>query len=454
MPTFTKRSRLEAPAKDVFDWHSRIGAFERLTPPWEQVEIEERRGGIEDGARLVMRMGRPPLQLRWVADHRDYIEGRQFRDVQSSGPFRRWEHTHRFESDGDTVSTLEDHIEYELPVAPLGELFGGHLTKTRLERMFRYRHTITAQDIAAHRHAGVRPMHVLVTGSNGLLGGALVPFLTTGGHEVTRLVRSPAGEGQVHWDPAAGELDAATLPALDAVVHLAGENISEGRWTEDKKRRILESRVKGTRLVAESLARREKPPRVLVCASAIGFYGDRGDETVDERSAPGAGFLADVCRQWEDAAEAARTAGIRVVHLRFGVILSASGGALAKMLLPFRVGAGGVLGDGKQYMSWVALDDAVGAVHFALTRESLRGPVNAVAPNPVTNREYTHTLGKVLSRPTIVPVPAFAARLAFGEMADALLLSSTRVEPRVLQEAGYDFRFAGLQDALRHLLGK
>lgn len=454
MPTFTKRSRIEAPADEVFHWHARPGAFERLTPPWEHVEIEERRGGIEDGARLVLRMGYPPLQLRWVADHRDYVEGRQFRDVQSSGPFKRWEHTHRFEPDSDAACILEDHIEYELPIAPLGEVFGGSLTKNRLERMFRYRHTVTAQDIAAHHDVGAPPMRVLVTGSNGLLGSALVPFLTTGGHAVTRLVRSPAVATEVHWDPAAGELDVARLGGVDAVVHLAGENISEGRWTDDKKRRILESRVNGTRLVSESLAKMEKPPRVLVCASAIGVYGDRGEETVDEQSSLGSGFLADVCRQWEEAAEPARSAGIRVVHLRFGVILSASGGALAKMLLPFWLGAGGALGNGEQYMSWIALDDAVGVVHFALTRDSLCGAVNAVAPAPVTNREYTKTLARVLSRPAIVPVPAFVAKLAFGEMADALLLSSTRVAPRLLQHAGYDFRFPTLEAALRHLLGK
>ena len=239
MSTFTKRSRIEASAREVFDWHARPGAFERLTPPWERVEIEERRGGIEDGARLVMRLGRAPLQLRWVAEHRDYIDGRQFRDVQTSGPFKRWEHTHRFEPDGDSACILEDHIAYELPMGPLGELFGGQLTRTRLARMFRYRHTVTAQDVAAHHAAGVEPMQVLVTGSNGLVGRALVPLLTTGGHAVTRLVRSSSHAGEVRWNPAIGTLDPAQLPALDAVVHLAGDNISAGRWTAEKNQQIL-----------------------------------------------------------------------------------------------------------------------------------------------------------------------------------------------------------------------
>ena len=453
MPTFTKRSRIAASAREVFDWHARPGAFERLTPPWEHVEIEERRGGIEDGARLVMRLGRAPLRLRWVADHRDYIDARQFCDVQTSGPFRRWEHTHRFEPVGDSACILEDHIAYELPLGRLGALVGGRITKTRLERMFRYRHTITAQDVVAHRTAGAEPMDVLVTGSKGLVGSALVAFLTTGGHRVTRLVRSSPRDGEVRWNPADGTLDSAQLPALDAIVHLAGDNISEGRWTAEKKRRILDSRVQGTRLIADSVAAMKRPPRVLVCASAIGFYGDRGDEVLDEAAGPGSGFLADVCRQWEEAAQPARAAGIRVVHVRFGVVLSAGGGALAKMLLPFRLGAGGVLGSGKQYMSWIALDDAVGVLHFALTHDALHGPVNAVAPHPVTNREFTKTLGKILSRPTILPIPAFAARLAFGEMADALLLSSSRVEPRALRDAGYCFRFPTLEEAVHHVLG-
>jgi uncharacterized protein (TIGR01777 family) len=451
--TFAARTRLPVSAREAFDWHARPGAFERLTPPWEAVEVLERHGGIADGARLVMRVGTAPLRMRWVAEHRDWIDGAQFRDVQASGPFRRWEHTHRFEPESATSSVLEDRIDYELPAAPLANRVAGGLVQARLARMFRYRHAVTVHDLAAHRAAGLPPQRILVTGASGLIGRALVPFLTTGGHAVTRLVRGRPGEGEVAWDPARGALDAAALPALDAAVHLAGESIADGRWTTAKKRRILESRVASTRLVAETLAALPHRPRVLVCASAIGIYGDRGAEVVDERAAPGTGFLADVCRAWEAAADPARAAGIRVVHVRFGVVLSAAGGALATMLLPFRMGLGGVVGAGTQYLSWIALDDAVGAVHVALAREALAGPLNAVAPHPVTNREYTRTLGAVLGRPTVVPLPAFAARLALGEMADALLLASTRVEPRVLREAGYAFRFPDLEPALRHLLG-
>jgi uncharacterized protein (TIGR01777 family) len=237
-------------------------------------------------------------------------------------------------------------------------------------------------------------------------------------------------------------------------VHLAGENVAAGRWNDARKLRIRSSRVDGTRMLAAALAQMERPPRALITASAVGYYGDRGDAWMDERSAPGTGFLAEVCRAWEAATEPARSAGIRVAHLRFGVVLSAAGGALKRMLLPFKLGAGGVLGSGDQYMSWISIDDAVGAIVHAVAERSIAGPVNAVAPAPVTNREFTQALGRVLRRPTVFPMPAFAARLAFGEMADEMLLASTRVRPSRLEETGYRFEHTSVEQALRHVLGR
>jgi hypothetical protein len=255
------------------------------------------------------------------------------------------------------------------------------------------------------------------------------------------------------WDPNAGTIEAEKLEGFEAVVHLAGESIV-GRWTTRKKARILESRAKGTRLLSETLATRKNPPKLLASASAIGFYGDRGDEIMNESSSPGALFLSEVTTAWERATEPATRAGIRVVNLRLGFVLGAAGGGLARMLLPFKLGLGGRLGSGRQYLSWVALDDVLGAVRHVLHGEALCGPVNVVAPNPVTNREFTKTLGRVLRRPTIFPMPGFAARLVFGEMADNLLLASARVEPLRLLATGYQFRFPQLEAALRHVLGK
>jgi uncharacterized protein (TIGR01777 family) len=300
-------------------------------------------------------------------------------------------------------------------------------------------------------------MNILVSGSTGLVGTALIPLLTAGGHEVVRLVRakshSPSKE-LIGWNPESSYIDAGGLEGLGAIVHLAGEPIAAGRWNTLKKARIRDSRVRGTQLLCEALAHTASPPAVLICASAIGYYGDRGEEVLTEESANGTGFLADVCREWEAAAEPARQKGIRVVNLRFGVILSARGGALAKMLTPFKLGLGGIIGSGRQFMSCIALDDCVAVIQHVLVNQSLAGPVNVVGPTPVTNHEFTKTLGRVLGRPTIFPMPAFAARLALGEMADELLLSSNRVEPKKLLTSGFQFQHPALEAALRHVLGK
>src|SRR5512143_2870089 len=297
-------------------------------------------------------------------------------------------------------------------------------------------------------------MKVLVTGASGFVGSALVPFLTNEGHIVVRLVRSaPApGHGEVRWDPERGTIDLDAIEGMDAAVHLAGESIAASPWTAEGKRRIRESRVGGTRLLCESFSRLDRPPKTLVCASAVGYYGDRGHEVLREDSPPGTGFLAQVCREWEAASEAAERKGIRVVRLRIGMVLSAKGGALARMLGIFRAGLGGRVGSGAQYMSWIALDDIAGVFDHAIRTESLEGPVNAVSPRPVTNREFATTLGRVLGRPAVLPVPAFAVRLVLGEMADELLLASARVEPDRLLLSGYAFRHPELEAALRHLL--
>ena len=297
-------------------------------------------------------------------------------------------------------------------------------------------------------------MNVLVSGSSGLVGTSLVPRLREAGDEVRCLVRRPIErEGEIRWSPEEHSIQGARLEGFSGVVHLAGESIADGRWSDAKMRRIRDSRVEGTRLLAESLASLAHKPSVLVCASAIGFYGDRGQQVVDEQARPGSGFLADVCRDWEDACDPARQAGIRVVNLRFGVVLSPRGGALGKMLLPFRLGLGGKIGSGKQWMSWIEVDDAVAAISHALRTPTLSGPVNTVSPSPVTNAEYTKTLGRVLSRPTLFSMPAIGARLAFGKMADELLLASIRAEPRALLAMGFEFSHPQLEGALRHALG-
>jgi uncharacterized protein len=298
-------------------------------------------------------------------------------------------------------------------------------------------------------------LHVAITGASGLIGSALGRLLVRDGHGVRPLVRRPAGAGEISWDPAAGRLDPNDLEGLDAVVHLAGENIGV-RWTKARKARIRNSRVQGTRLLSEAMARTRRRPQVLVSGSALGIYGDRGDEVLTEKSAPGPAddFLAAVGQEWESAADPARAAGIRVVHPRFGIVLSPAGGALGKMLLPFRLGLGGRLGDGSQWISWISIDDVAGALVHVLLNAGLSGPVNVTAPEAVRNRDFTRTLGRVLSRPTPFPVPATALRLVLGEMADSTLLASARMLPERLLGSGYRFAHPDLETALRHVLGR
>lgn len=295
-------------------------------------------------------------------------------------------------------------------------------------------------------------MQIAVTGSSGMIGRRVVSVLEADGHRVTRLVRRAPGEGELQWDPQGGVSGLQALSGIDGVVHLAGENIAARRWTAAFKQRVRDSRVLGTRQLCEALVRLVPLPQFLVCASAVGFYGNRGDQILDEQSPRGEGFLAETCEEWERASDAALDGGIRVVRLRFGMVLDARDGALAKMLTPFRLGVGGVVGSGRQYWSWIALDDAAGAVQHAIATPGLAGAVNAVSPGAVTNVEFTRALGNALRRPTVFPVPAFAARLAFGEMADELLLSSARVEPRRLIETGYRFAHPTIEDALSKLL--
>jgi uncharacterized protein (TIGR01777 family) len=462
--TYTLRSPMPVAAEELYAWHARPLTFQRLQPPWETVEVRSVTGAFgTDGYRVELRtklLG--PIGVRWLAEAYDFQPGRQFQDRQLCGPFAFWNHTHRFIPDGPNASFLEDHIEYRLPFGLPGRVFGSGIARRRLEAMFRYRHALTASDLRRHGQYRDRPrLTILVTGSRGLVGSSLVPFLVSGGHRVVRLVtgqgRPPFddGTGWVNWDPSA-PLTPGTLDGIEAVVHLAGDNVASGRWNEAKKRRILESRVGPTRRLAEAVAATPaaRRPRVFVSASAVGFYGSRGDEVLTEDSPPGHGFFPEVALAWEAATDPARDAGVRTVNLRIGVVLSPRGGALGKQLFAFKMGAGAVLGSGQQWVPWVTSGDVVGAIHHALMNDTLAGPVNLCAPNPVTNHTFTKTLGRVLSRPAFFWLPRSALRVIFGEIADNALLASMRAVPRKLLDSGFAFDHTELEPALRYELGR
>ncbi len=474
MESFVHSSRIDQPLEKVFAWHIREGAFERLKPPWEQFEVIGRSGSIQNNGIVKLRTKIGPLSMKWVVRHAEYIPERQFKDIQIKGFFPSFVHLHLFERFG-TSCILEDRIEYSLPAGRIGRLAAHRFVDRNLRKIFDYRHRTISQDLRTHSvinriRKSEKPLTIAITGSSGFVGKALMPFLTTGGHRVVPLSRSRHVAPCLHTNPGQTRsqfnLDPLNGNHIDAVVNLAGENIF-GKWTKEKRKKLSESRINTTTALCERLASLDEPPSVLVSVSAIAYYGNRGDELLSEDSqagtrassvpskVPSIDFLSDLCREWEYATQIAKEAGIRVVNLRLGIVLSSSGGLLAKILPVFKLGLGGRIGRGNQYVSWIALEDLLTIILSMIADETFNGPVNAVSPNPVTNTDFTESLGKTLARATFVAVPKFLLRTIVGqELTDALLLSSTRVMPSRLIESGYQFRFPYLELALRDTLGK
>jgi len=454
MPIFEYRGAMPASADEVFAYHARPGAFRRLAPPWQKLEVLEESGDVT-GGRVAFDVWFGPLKRHWLAEMGSAVPGRQFVDRQLEGPFASWEHVHRFVPIDERQSELIDHIEYSLPAGMLTDAVAEGPAGKTLSRLFRFRHERTRMDLGRHAEWADRPrLTVAIAGASGLIGSHLADYLTTAGHRVIRLVRNTGGgPDEIPWDPATGALYHGALEGVDAIVNLAAVTLF-GVWTPSRKKAILSSRVQSTRTLAEAIARMESPPSVFINSSAVGAYGSRGDETITEQTPRGEGFLADVCRAWEEAASPARDAGVRVVTPRQGIVLSAAGGALATMSLPFKAGLGGRLGAGDQYWSWVALDDVLAAFEWTLHDEGLEGVVNFTAPEPVTNREVTRTLGRVLHRPAALAAPTFVLRHGLGGLGEQMLLASQRAMPARLKERGFRFSFPALEGALRYELGR
>lgn len=448
MPTFTRKSTITCPADEVFAWHTRPGAFQRLSPPWRDVEVARSSGSIAPGSEveLLLRVF-GPVRLRWLLRHGELLKNELFTDEQVKGPFKSWQHRHSFIPHSDSLSTMLDEVDYELPLfaRPFGSLF-----TNELQRLFDYRHAVLTSDLRIHaRYREMPRKRILIAGSSGFVGSALVPFLSAADHEVFRLVRrEPRSPDERFWNPDGVDLSPEVFKGIDVVIHLGGEGIANGSWTEARKAQLRTSRINSTTLLALTIASLVEKPQTVIVASGAGFYGDTGVTAPDETIPAGSGFLAELAAEWEQAAQPVADAGVRLVNLRIGAVLNSRGGALKKMLPAFRLGLGGTLGSGKQRMGWIALQDLLGLIEHAIFTESLSGPLNAVAPEVITNREFTKALGRRLRRPTIFPVPAPLLRLIFGELADAALLANSAASARKAIASGYSFLFPEIDEAL------
>ena len=427
------------------------------------MKVKKRKGGI-DGGEVHLQMNLGPIPLPWVARHHDYIKNEQFLDEQVSGPFASWNHAHLFEKIDAKSSKLIDKIDYKLPFGTVGKTFGGAFAEQKIKQMFAYRRNITKNDLVSQSKYSGSPLNIAVTGGSGLIGSQLKPYLTTAGHSVENIVRGRPQKGELSWN-----LENKTMSNLsgkDVVVHLAGEPISKPLggmvplpWTKWKRNEILKSRVEGTKLISEHIASLNNPPKVMICASAVGYYGDRGEDLLSESEESGDDYFSHVVSEWEKAAQPAIDAGIRVVFLRIAPVMSPLGGALQVLGNAARLGSSPPVAGGKQWWSWISLDDVVDVIYHSIINEKLSGPVNVASPNPVRQKEWASTLAKVIwgrfgPLTGLIPVPGFVLKTVLGEFGDVLALSSIKIDSSKLLDSGYKFRFENLEDCFRHLLGK
>ena len=461
MPTYVHTAPYDAPVEDVWAWYDSKGAFRRIMPEWEGIR-PVKAGALVDDATTRFKITLGPLRPTWVARHYGVVSGEVFNDVMEKGPFGAWDHEHRFVSTGSNTSEIRDTIQWKLPLHPLTFWTAPFTVKGRMNQMFAYRTLRVQEDLKRIAQYADQPkQRVLVSGSTGLIGMQLCAFLQAAGHEVVRLLRPSsvlpsdvADEPTVVWNDQTGEVIEGSLEGFDTVIHLAGAGIGDKRWNAKRKALIESSRTLPTENLVRLFGALEKPPKTFMSGSAVGYYGNRKDEQLTESSSPGEGFLANLAQQWEAAAAPAQDLGIRTVWLRTGIVTTPMGGALKPMLLPTLMGAGGPLGGGRQYQSWISLHDHIYATYHLMMNSSCEGPYNLTAPEPVTQRQYAKTLGKVMLRPWFAPAPGFVLKIMFGELAQALILDGQRVLPQRLIESGFTFQHERLESCLRQCLGK
>ena len=461
MPIFVHKAKFDANKKQIWDWYNSDGAFRRIMPEWEGIQPINA-GRLVDGDETIFKVKMGPLRQKWVARHHSVVPGESFADRMIKGPFGAWNHHHEFESESGQKTSVIDNVEYKLPLHIFTGWSAGFTVLPRMKQMFEFRSVRVANDLKQiHATAKLPRQRILVSGSTGMIGLQLCAFLEAAGHDVHRLLRPSTklpsdvdSNKVVKWNDLTGEILEGDMNGFDSIIHLAGAGIGDKRWSKKRLKLIRDSRIIPTENLAKIVSGLENPPKKMLCSSAIGFYGNRGTEVLDENSNAGNDMLSDLCRDWEDASSAAKNAGINVIHLRTGIVMSPLGGALAKLLLPAKMGAGGPVGGGKQMQSWISLDDEIYAIHHLMMKEDSEGVYNLTAPNPVSQKQFAKTLGKVLRRPAFAPLPGFVIKILFGQMGKKLVLEGQDVRPNRLLESGYEFTHSELESCLRSCLGK
>lgn len=449
---FSYTSVFNCGLRELFNYHEREGVLNRLTPCWERVYFLSKTGPISEDSKVFLKIGVGPFLIDYLARHTDYKKDEYFVDIQEKGPFKEYIHRHEFSSiDGGSV--LHDNIHYKLPFSPFSDAFGSYFTNKKLLKMFKYRHKITENDINFLSRYTFKPMRIGITGARGDIGRMLVPFLKTHGHTVVRFVRDKdlADENSYYWDTDTGKFYGDNLD-FDAIIHLGGAPIGEGRWGKDTKTEIIKSRVDSTQKLAGFVLSLENKPKIFLSASAIGYYGNRDDDMLTEKDTHGNHFISYVCKGWEDATDILRDK-IRVVNLRIGIVMSYCGGALCRVLPYFKSGLGMIFGGGNNYVSFISMDDLLYGIAHCLYTKQIDGAVNMVSPNSVKQLDYADTLAKVLGRKRFIKVNERFIKMIFGQMAEEVLLTSTRVFPRKLLDSGFSFSFPDIETTLRHTLG-
>lgn len=460
MPKFTHKKQYEASKQELWNWYNSPGAFRRIMPEWEGIKPVQV-GSLKDGEETIFKVSIGPIKRKWIARHHSVVENETFSDRMMKGPFGKWNHQHSFVGSGNNTE-IQDTIDWKLPLHILTGWTAAITVIPRMNQMFRYRSEKVANDLTQIKKTRDLPrQRVLVSGSTGMIGLQLCAFLEAAGHEVHRLLRIdsklPAdinSENVIRWNDKTGDVIKGDMNGFDSVIHLAGAGIGDKRWSPKRKDIIRNSRVIPTTNLSKILAGLDQPPKAFLSGSAIGYYGDQGTTLVDESSSKGDGFLSNICSEWEQASSVAEEAGIRVSHLRSGIVISPLGGALAKLLLPTKMGGGGPVGGGRQIQSWISLDDEIYAIHHLMMQDTSQGAYNLTSPNSVSQKVFAKKLGRVLRRPAFMPLPKFALQLMFGEMGKVLIIEGQDVKPTRLQESGFVFTYSDLENCLRNCLGR